>query len=540
MWLLLYGLNAYWLTAVHKPKLSLRKQLVFPQLNPAREYQTAQAATAPSTSAGAIAVNKFDNFDQFRLDKPLTNSFASYVLAVDPPELHAIALEELPIVTIQLPIFNERYVSRRLVDAVCKLDYPCDRMQIQVLDDSIDDTQEILSETVQEYQNQGFWIEYVHRVNRTGFKAGALQDAMPLVQGNYIAIFDADFIPSANWLKDTIRHYVENPDAKVAVVQTRWGHINSEYSLLTKLQSTGIDGHFAIEQQARCNNGYFLNFNGTAGIWNRQAIIDAGGWHADTLAEDMDLSYRAQLKGWKVVYDNNIVAPAELPVAMLAFKLQQFRWAKGSIQCAKKLMFPIWEANLSFPVKFQATMHLSGYSAHPLMLLLVLLSIPLMLITPDSATALRVSFEGIWSVFMLPATFGPPFLYFHAQRDLYPKLWYRRLGRIFLLAVLGTGISWSNSRAVFAGLSNTGANFRRTPKFDIKHKSDRWENKAYKIPLDATAAIEIGLCIYSAIASVLAFHKGLYITLPFMVLYALSYGYVGGLTLWQSWQQSRN
>ncbi|TYQ27078.1 glycosyltransferase [Pseudanabaena sp. UWO310] len=540
MWLLLYGLNAYWLTAVHKPKLSLRKQLVFPQLNPAREYQTAQAATAPSTSAGAIAVNKFDNFDQFRLDKPLTNSFASYVLAVDPPEHHAIALEELPIVTIQLPIFNERYVSRRLVDAVCKLDYPRDRMQIQVLDDSIDDTQEILSETVQEYQNQGFWIEYVHRVNRTGFKAGALQDAMPLVQGNYIAIFDADFIPSANWLKDTIRHYVENPDAKVAVVQTRWGHINSEYSLLTKLQSTGIDGHFAIEQQARCNNGYFLNFNGTAGIWNRQAIIDAGGWHADTLAEDMDLSYRAQLKGWKVVYDNNIVAPAELPVAMLAFKLQQFRWAKGSIQCAKKLMFPIWKANLSFPVKFQATMHLSGYSAHPLMLLLVLLSVPLMLITPDSAIALRVSFEGIWSVFMLPATFGPPFLYFHAQRDLYPKLWYRRLGRIFLLAVLGTGISWSNSRAVFAGLSNTGANFRRTPKFDIKHKSDRWENKAYKIPLDATAAIEIGLCIYSAIASVLAFHKGLYITLPFMVLYALSYGYVGGLTLWQSWQQSRN
>jgi hypothetical protein len=185
-------------------------------------------------------------------------------------------------------------------------------------------------------------------------------------------------------------------------------------------------------------------------------------------------------------------------------------------------------------------MHLTGYSAHPLMLLLILLSIPLMLITPDSATALRVSFEGIWAFFMLPATFGPPFLYVNAQRDLYPKSWYRRLGRIFLLAVLGTGISWSNSRAVYAGLSNTGANFRRTPKFDIKHKSDRWENKAYKIPLDATAAIEIGLCVYSAIASVLAFTKGLYITLPFMVLYALSYGYVGGITLWQSWQQSRN
>ena len=540
VWLLLYGVNAYWLTAVHKLKQPLRKQVVYPQLNPAREYQTAQVTGSSSASSGTIAINNFDNFEKFRLDK----TFSSYVLEVEPtehyPEHYAVALEDLPVITVQLPIFNERYVSRRLVDAVCKLDYPRDRMQIQVLDDSTDDTQDILSETVQEYKNQGFWIEYIHRVNRSGFKAGALQDAMPLVKGNYIAIFDADFIPSANWLKDTIRHYVNNPEANVAVVQTRWGHINSEYSLLTKLQSTGIDGHFAIEQQARCNNGYFLNFNGTAGIWNREAIIDAGGWHADTLAEDMDLSYRAQLKGWKVVYDNNIVAPAELPVAMLAFKLQQFRWAKGSIQCAKKLIFQIWRADLSFVVKFQATMHLTGYFAHPLMLLLILISVPLMLVTPDDAIALRLSIESVWSIFMLPATFGPPFLYFNAQRDLYPKFWHRRLGRIFLLAILGTGISWSNSRAVYAGLSNTGANFRRTPKFDIKHKSDRWDNKAYKIPLDATAWIELSLCVYSAIAAMLALSKGLYLTLPFMVLYALSYGYVGGLTLWQSWQQSRN
>jgi cellulose synthase/poly-beta-1,6-N-acetylglucosamine synthase-like glycosyltransferase len=540
VWLLLYGLNAYWLTAVHKLRRSLRKQIVFPKLNPDREYQTAQVTASPSSSSGAIAVNNFDNFDQFRLDKSFNNNFNSYVLAVDPPEYFASAIDNLPVVTVQLPIFNERYVSRRLVDAVCNLDYPRDRMQIQVLDDSTDDTQDILSETVREYQSKGFWIEYIHRVNRTGFKAGALQDAMPLVKSNYIAIFDADFIPSANWLKDTIRHYVESPEAKVAVVQTRWGHINSEYSLLTKLQSTGIDGHFAIEQEARCNNGYFLNFNGTAGIWNRQAIVDAGGWHADTLAEDMDLSYRAQLKGWQVVYDNNIVAPAELPVAMLAFKLQQFRWAKGSIQCAKKLIGKIWQTDLSLGVKFQATMHLTGYSAHPLMLMLILISIPLMLVTPEDAIALRISLESVWSVFMLPATFGPPFLYFHAQRDLYPKSWYRRLGRIFLLAILGTGISWSNSRAVFAGLSNTGANFRRTPKFDIKYKSDRWDNKAYKIPLDATAWIEMGLCVYSAIACAIALNKGLYLTLPFMVLYALSYGYVGGLTLWQSWQQSRN
>lgn len=539
VWLLFYGLNAYWLTAVHKPRLSLRKQLVLAKLSPTREYQTAQV-TASSSSSGAITVNNFDNFDQFRLDKSFASNFSNYLLAVDTSEHYVVATEDLPIVTIQLPIFNERYVSRRLVDAVCKLDYPRDRMQIQVLDDSTDDTQALLRETVQEYQNKGFWIEYIHRVNRSGFKAGALQDAMPLVQGNYIAIFDADFIPSTNWLKDTIRHYVNHPEAKVAVVQTRWGHVNSEYSLLTKLQSTGIDGHFAIEQQARCNNNYFLNFNGTAGIWNRQAIIDAGGWQSDTLAEDMDLSYRAQLKGWKVVYDNNIVAPAELPVAMLAFKLQQFRWAKGSIQCAKKLIGQIWKADLSPVVKFQAMMHLTGYSAHPLMLILILISIPLMLVTTPETNALRISLESAWSIFMWPAIFGPPFLYFHAQKDLYPKSWYRRIGRIFLLAILGTGISWSNSRAVFAGLSNTGANFRRTPKFDIKHKSDRWENKAYKIPLDATAWIELGLCTYSVIACAIALYKGLYMTLPFMVLYAVSYGYVGGLTLWQSWQQSRD
>jgi cellulose synthase/poly-beta-1,6-N-acetylglucosamine synthase-like glycosyltransferase len=506
---------------------------MLPRFNPAREYQTAQAS-----GSAAIAVNNFDNFDQFRLDQAIANSFPNYTLTVDSPERHLLVTpDDLPLVTIQLPIFNERYVSRRLVDAVCQMDYPRDRMQIQVLDDSIDDTQEILRETVAEYQSKGFWIEYIHRINRSGFKAGALQDAMPLVKANYIAIFDADFIPSSNWLKDTISHYIDSSDEKVAVVQTRWGHVNSEYSLLTKLQSTGIDGHFAIEQQARCNNGYFLNFNGTAGIWNREAIIDAGGWHADTLAEDMDLSYRAQLKGWKVVYDNNIVAPAELPVAMLAFKLQQFRWAKGSIQCAKKLTSQIWQAeDLSLPVKFQATMHLTGYSAHPLMLLLILLSIPLMLLTPEYAMSLRGSFETIWLFFMLPATFGPPFLYLHAQRGLYPNSWHRRLGRIFLLAVLGTGISWSNSRAVFAGLSNTGANFRRTPKFAIKHKSDRWENKSYRIPLDANVLIELVLCVYSVIAAVIALDKGLFITLPFMVLYALSYGYVGGLSLWQSWQ----
>jgi cellulose synthase/poly-beta-1,6-N-acetylglucosamine synthase-like glycosyltransferase len=520
--LLLYGVNAYWLTAVRNKRNVAQKLLEASINKPSEVY-------APERDKELVATT----FGRLRWNPPsISPNFSS--------DLHiqsAIEQRDLPIVTVQLPIFNERYVARRLIDAICLLDYPRDRLYIQVLDDSIDDTQALLQETVEEYRNQGVWIEYIHRTNRSGFKAGALQAAMPLVQGDYIAIFDADFVPSTDWLKRTIVHYCEHPHDRIAVVQTRWGHLNSEYSLLTKLQSAGIDGHFAIEQQARCQNGYFLNFNGTAGIWSKQAILDSGGWHADTLAEDMDLSYRAQMRGWKVVYDNDIVAPAELPVAMAAFKLQQYRWAKGSIQCAKKLLIPIWQSDRSWIVKAQATMHLTGYSVHPLMVLLILMSVPLMLATPPELRGLRSGVDLFWGIFMLPATFGPPYLYFVAQRKLYPATWGRRIDRIFLLAILGTGISWSNARAVFAGLSNTGANFRRTPKFDIKYSSDRWDNKAYKLPLDATVAIELGLCAYSFLAVVIAASKGYFITLPFMVLYALSYGYVGGLTLWQSWQQ---
>ncbi|CAN1209747.1 cellulose synthase family protein [Tumidithrix helvetica PCC 7403] len=521
-WLLLYGVNAYWLTAVRNQR-NVAQRLLEASMKNSAAYAPERDKELVATALGRLRWNKPQILPAFQGDLHI-------------PEAHE--QRDLPIVTVQLPIFNERYVARRLIDAICLLDYPRDRLYIQVLDDSTDDTQTLLQETVKEYQNQGIWVEYIHRTNRSGFKAGALQAAMPLVQGDYIAIFDADFVPSPDWLRRTIVHYCEHPNERIAVVQTRWGHLNSEYSLLTKLQSAGIDGHFAIEQQARCQNGYFLNFNGTAGIWSKQAILDSGGWHADTLAEDMDLSYRAQLKGWRVVYDNDIVAPAELPVAMAAFKLQQFRWAKGSIQCAKKLLVPIWSSEHSLAIKFQSTLHLTGYSVHPLMLLLILISVPLMLITPHELQNLRSLIDVFWATFMLPATFGPPYLYFVAQRQLYPATWRRRFGRILLLAILGTGISWSNTRAVFAGLFNTGANFRRTPKFDIKYRSDRWDNKAYKVPLDTSVAIELSLCAYSFLAVVISASHGFYITLPFMVLYTLSYGYVGGLTLWQTWQQN--
>jgi hypothetical protein len=230
------------------------------------------------------------------------------------------------------------------------------------------------------------------------------------------------------------------------------------------------------------------------------------------------------------------VAPAELPVAMAAFKLQQFRWAKGSIQCAKKLIPTIVNSKMSLGIKSQAILHLTGYSVHPLMLLIILLAVPLMLMIPPELSTLRNAFSGFWAICMMPATFGPPFLYLTAQRELYPRTWTKRMGRITLLALLGTGISFSNTRAVIAGLFNTGANFRRTPKYNIKQKGDRWDDKAYKIPMDTTALIEIGLCLYSCIAAFISLNEGLYLTLPFMVLYALGYGYVGGLTLWQTWQ----
>ena len=508
VWLLLYGVNSYWLTFSHKPARSL-------------------VAQKPRELATAALVNSS------------RSKISSALLVSELPENSTDNLD-LPTVTVQLPIFNELYVAQRLLDAVCRLDYPRDRLYIQVLDDSIDETQDILIKAVSDYQRQGVWVDYIHRDNRTGFKAGALQAAMPQVQGDYIAIFDADFVPSADWLKQTVAHFCNKPsDDRVAIVQTRWGHMNADYSLLTKLQSVGIDGHFAIEQQSRCQNGYFLNFNGTAGLWNKHAIIDSGGWHADTLAEDMDLSYRAQLRGWKVLYDNEIIAPAELPVSMAAFKLQQFRWAKGSIQCAKKLLPQIWASKINLDTKLQATLHLTAYSVHPLMLMIILMSVPIMLLIPPELQTLRLSLSNFWGFCMTPATFGPPYLYLRAQMALYPNSWRHRLGRILLLALLGTGISFSNTRAVIAGLFNTGANFRRTPKFNIKNKDDRWANKAYKIPLDPSSILEICLCFYSCFAFAVAISTHSYSIAPFMALYAIGYGYVGGLTLFQTWQQSK-
>jgi cellulose synthase/poly-beta-1,6-N-acetylglucosamine synthase-like glycosyltransferase len=434
-----------------------------------------------------------------------------------------------PFVTVQLPIFNELYVCERLLAAVCRLDYPRELLEIQVLDDSTDETSEILKAAITTWQQQGTTIAYLHRQDRCGYKAGALAAGTAVARGEFIAIFDADFLPEPNWLVHTLAHF---GDPKVGIVQTRWGHTNRKYSLLTRLQALGIDGHFAVEQQARSANGYLLNFNGTAGIWRRQAIDDGGGWQADTLAEDMDLSYRAQFAGWQALYENSIVAPAELPVSIVAFKLQQFRWAKGSIQCARKLIPRVLAETEGATRKLQAILHLTGYAVHPLMVFIALASVPLLSVPWIGDHPL----SRLWGTLMVPATFGPPTLYVVAQRELDPKNWWRSLGMVVLLAVLGTGLSLSNSRAVFSGLFGGGASFRRTPKFNLRAKQDRWEHKRYQLPLEAITFVELGLSLYTCWALVLGVLAHAWGVIPFLLLYVLGYSYVGGLSLWQHWR----
>jgi len=283
--------------------------------------------------------------------------------------------KDWPKVTIQLPIFNERYVVKRLIKSICRFDYPKGLLEIQVLDDSTDDTFDIAEAVVEEMKEQGIDIVYIHREDRTGFKAGALKEGLKSAKGELIGVFDADFVPNPNFLKETIPYFT---DPGVGMLQTRWGHINSNYSLLTRAQSMGIDGHFGVEQASRAWSGFFLNFNGTAGVWRKKTIEDAGGWTADTLTEDLDLSYRAQLKGWKLQFAPDVVCPAEVPVTINAFKSQQHRWAKGSIQTAKKNLGKLFKSDVSLLVKIQAVLHLTHYMVHPMMLLVVLTSIPML------------------------------------------------------------------------------------------------------------------------------------------------------------------
>jgi cellulose synthase/poly-beta-1,6-N-acetylglucosamine synthase-like glycosyltransferase len=437
--------------------------------------------------------------------------------------------DALPVVTIQLPLFNEMYVVDRLVDAVSRIDYPRELLEIQVLDDSTDETREIAELAVRRHAAQGLDIKYIHRTDRTGYKAGALDEAMRVARGQFIAIFDADFIPRPDFLKQTIQHFT-NP--KIAMVQTRWGHVNEDYSLLTKIQAILLDAHFVLEHGSRNRGGCFFNFNGTAGIWRRAAIVDGGGWQHDTLTEDLDLSYRTQLRGWKFVFLPGHVAPAELPVEMNAFKSQQHRWAKGSIQTFMKLMPHILRSEQPFHVKAEAFFHLSANFNYPLMCVLSILMAPAMVIRYNMGWYEMLLID---IPLFVAATASVANFYMVCQRELYPQTWTDRLRYLPILMSIGIGLAVNNTKAVFEALLGKQSEFARTPKYHIEGGGDEWIGKKYRQSVAIQPLIEVTLGLYFTATLFYALANGIYATVPFLMLFQVGFLYTGMLSLMQQY-----
>jgi cellulose synthase/poly-beta-1,6-N-acetylglucosamine synthase-like glycosyltransferase len=447
----------------------------------------------------------------------------------DPSPAARFDADKLPVVTIQLPLFNEMYVAPRLLDAVAQIDYPREKLEIQVLDDSTDETQAICRAKVDELRQTGLDINSIHRIDRTGFKAGALENGLKTARGEFVMVFDADFLPPADIVERTVHFFT---DDRIGMVQVRWDHVNRDYSRLTELQAMMLDGHFVIEHTARHRSGRFFNFNGTAGIWRLSAIHDAGGWSHDTLTEDMDLSYRAQLKGWEFVYLKDVVSPAELPVEMNAFKSQQFRWAKGSIQVAKKLLPAIWKSkDVPFSVKLEAFFHLTNNFAYPLLLLLSILLLPNLLVRTR---------HGLREVLLidLPLFFGTTLsiatFYITSQREI-QRNWRPTLRRLPLMMSLGIGLCINQTRAVVEALfGGESGEFVRTPKLGVVRRFEGWTAKKYRATKTLIPFVEVLFALYFAVATVLALSLGHYVSLPFMLLFTLGFGYVGVLSLHQS------
>ena len=433
---------------------------------------------------------------------------------------------ELPFVTVQLPIYNERYVVDRLLRSVARIRWPRDRFEIQVLDDSTDETGDALAAVVDELRGEGLDIRTIHRTVRTGFKAGALQEGLAVAKGELVAVFDADFCPEPDFLEKVTPHFV---DESVGMVQTRWSHINRAFSLLTRIQSILLDGHFVVEHTARSRTGRFFNFNGTAGVWRKSCIESAGGWEADTLTEDLDLSYRAQLEGWRFVYLKDVTSPAELPVEMNAFKSQQHRWAKGSIQTAFKVLPRVWRSTVPLKAKLEATIHLTSNVAYTLMLVPVLFMLPMLI--------LQSRYEGyqaflFYLVVFFFSTLSVVFFYLAAERDATgsarPHIKY-----IPCLMSLGIGMSINNARAVLEALFRKETPFLRTPKFNVTGKGGAWKGMKYRSRRSLFSFVEVLLGLYFLLSLVFAIHAGLFAAVPFLLLFLFGFLYVGGLSLWQ-------
>jgi cellulose synthase/poly-beta-1,6-N-acetylglucosamine synthase-like glycosyltransferase len=437
--------------------------------------------------------------------------------------------EELPRVTIQLPVYNEMYVVERLIDSVTAIDYPKERLEIQVLDDSSDETQHIAERKVESFSKAGWDIHYIHRDNRVGFKAGALEEGLKVAKGEYIAIFDADFIPDPDFLNKTI-HYFTN--SKVGLVQTRWGHINRDYSHLTQVEAMILDGHFVMEHGGRYRSGRFFNFNGTAGIWRRKTIEDAGGWEHDTLTEDTDLSYRAQMKGWEFIYLPEVVCPAELPVEMTAFKSQQFRWAKGLVQTGMKLLPRILRSQLPWTIKTEAVFHLTANCSYPLMVLFCFIFFPAMIVR---------FYQGWFQMLyidlplFMAATMSVSSFYMISQKELDPQTWWRKFKYLPFMMSVGIGLSVSNSRAVLEALFGIKSSFKRTPKYCIRSSQDMNLAKTkYRGKSGYTPYFELILGLYFALTVLYAFSNENYPTLPFLLLFVVGFIYTGLMSLFQS------
>jgi len=424
------------------------------------------------------------------------------------PETPHIPEDDLPMVTVQIPLRNERYVVQRILAAIAAFDWPRDRMEIQVLDDSDDDTTALARAQVEHLQTQGYTIALLHRQHHSGHKAGALAAGLQKARGEFIAIFDADFAPLPDFLRQTVPHLIQNP--ALGLVQGRWGHLNAEYSLVTRAQALALDAHFTVEHIARNRAGLLMNFNGTGGVWRRRAIEEAGGWQHDTIAEDLDLSYRAQLAGWKVLYLPDVVAPAELPPLVAAFRQQQYRWAKGATQVLRKSIRPILSSSrLRLTQKAMALLHLSGYFSQPLILALVLLVTPMVIYSPRLPTL---------AVALGTLTMLPPLLYLMGQIALY-RDWPRRILAYPVLMLLGVGISWNTTLGVLDGLLHWGGEFKRTPKFELRGRQGNWRTAQYRVTLDRALPGEILISVYALTALLLAYELQRTNLLPLSLIY---------------------
>ena len=435
--------------------------------------------------------------------------------------------DELPMVTVQLPVFNEQFVVDRLLEAVCAMEYPREKLEIQVLDDSTDETQQVAAGLVERYAALGHPIVYIHRTNRHGYKAGALDAGLKVAKGQFIAIFDADFVPPPDWLMRVIHHFAE---PEIGMVQTRWSHLNREYSMLTQIEAILLDGHFVLEHGARARRGDFFNFNGTAGMWRREAITDAGGWQHDTLTEDTDLSYRSQMAGWKFKYLPEIECPAELPIEMTAFKTQQARWAKGLIQTSIKVLPMMFKSKVPRRIKIEAVYHLTANLSYPLMVIMTALLIPAMICR---------FYQGWFQMLLIDfplfaaSTFSISVFYLMSQRVLFPKTWMKSIIYLPFLMAIGIGLTVTNTRAVMEAIFGVKSAFARTPKYRVAKKGERSQAAKYRKRLVLAPWIELIIGAYFLLAILYTFSNHNYFTAPFLILFVVGYWYTGLMSLLQ-------